>query len=302
MNIGSNISRLRREMGLTQEQLGNLVSVSAQAVSKWENGGMPDTELIPAIADALHVTIDTLFGREDAKSADMQELFSNWYMRQPEEKRQYELFKLLIRAQNSPVQVENALRPDDLMELMRLPLKSSKGSYISNGERITVFMRSQFTDDHGMRLLIPAEDCPLFLLLPEPEEGYLSNLLEPAQYRKLYSALAIEGSMELLYFLYSKKINYYSGAALADACGFDEEGLLPALDALSGIDLIKKRSVIEADGEHSVYALNEDPAFMAFLLFSRWLIEAPGYIWSWSSREKPLLNMEEKTNGKKADK
>lgn len=302
MNIGSNISRLRREMGLTQEQLGNLVSVSAQAVSKWENGGMPDTELIPAIADALRVTIDTLFGREDAKSADMQELFSNWYMRQPEEKRQYELFKLLIRAQNSPVQVENALRPDDLMELMRLPLKSSKGSYISNGERITVFMRSQFTDDHGMRLLIPAEDCPLFLLLPEPEEGYLSNLLEPAQYRKLYSALAIEGSMELLYFLYSKKINYYSGAALADACGFDEEGLLPALDALSGIDLIKKRSVIEADGEHSVYALNEDPAFMAFLLFSRWLIEAPGYIWSWSSREKPLFNMEEKTNGKKADK
>ena len=75
MNIGSNIARLRREMGLTQEQLGNLVSVSAQAVSKWENGGMPDTELIPAIADALHVTIDTLFGREDVKSADMQELF-----------------------------------------------------------------------------------------------------------------------------------------------------------------------------------------------------------------------------------
>ncbi|MBQ4428303.1 MAG: helix-turn-helix transcriptional regulator [Clostridia bacterium] len=75
MNIGSNIARLRREMGLTQEQLGNLVSVSAQAVSKWENGGMPDTELISAIADALHVTIDTLFGREDVKSADMQELF-----------------------------------------------------------------------------------------------------------------------------------------------------------------------------------------------------------------------------------
>ena len=302
MNIGSNIARLRREMGLTQEQLGSLVSVSAQAVSKWENGGMPDTELIPAIADALKVTIDTLFGREDAKSADMQELFSNWYMRQPEEKRQYELFKLLIRAQNSPVQTDSDLRPDELMELMRLPIKSSKGSYISNGERITVFMRSQFTDDHGMRLLIPAEDCPLFLLLPEPEEGFLSNLLEPAQYRKLYAALAIEGSMELLYFLYSKKINYYSGAALAAACGFDEEGLLPALDALSGIDLIKKRSVIEADGEHSVYALNEDPAFMAFLLFSRWLIEAPGYIWSWSSREKPLLERSEGNDGNKGDK
>ena len=140
-----------------------------------------------------------------------------------------------------------------------------------------------------IRLFIPAEDCPLFLVLPEPEEGYLSNLLEPAQYRKLYSALAIEGSMELLFFMYSQKVNYYSCAALAAACGFDEENLIPALDALSGIDLIKKRSVIEADGERSVYALNEDPAIVAFLLFSRWMTEAPGYIWSWSSREKPLL-------------
>ena len=60
MQIGANIARIRRELGLTQEQLGNLVSVSAQAVSKWEKGGMPDAELLPAIADALHVTRDPM--------------------------------------------------------------------------------------------------------------------------------------------------------------------------------------------------------------------------------------------------
>ena len=45
------IAELRRARNLTQEQLGQLVGVSAQAVSKWEKGGAPDVELLPALAD-----------------------------------------------------------------------------------------------------------------------------------------------------------------------------------------------------------------------------------------------------------
>ena len=37
--LSDTITRLRKERGLTQEQLGQLVGVSAQAVSKWEKGG-----------------------------------------------------------------------------------------------------------------------------------------------------------------------------------------------------------------------------------------------------------------------
>ena len=61
--IGENIGAIRKERGLTQEQLARMVGVSAQAVSKWENGGTPDAELLPAIADRLEVTIDSLYGR-----------------------------------------------------------------------------------------------------------------------------------------------------------------------------------------------------------------------------------------------
>ena len=39
MEIGNKIKFLRRKAGLTQEQLGNRLNVSAQSVSKWETGG-----------------------------------------------------------------------------------------------------------------------------------------------------------------------------------------------------------------------------------------------------------------------
>ena len=301
MNIGSNISRLRREMGLTQEQLGSLVSVSAQAVSKWENGGMPDTELIPAIADALHVTIDTLFGRENEKSADMQELFQAWLSRMPQEKRAYELFELLISTQRNPVTLVWESARNSVDDLINLPLKTCRGQYNMNGEIVPVWIRSQYIDDQGITLSIPAEDCPLFLVLPEPNGGYLQNICEPERYRRLFSALAIPNSLELLFFLYSRKTQYYSQPALAKACGLSEDSLEGALEALCESKLLLRRTIVEAEGELKVYALNDDPSFVPFLLFARWLIEEPGYIMSWSSREKPIFEMEGKTDGNKGD-
>ena len=61
--IGKQIAAMRKEKGIRQEELAVFAGVSTQAVSKWENGGVPDTELIPKIADFFSVSIDTLFGR-----------------------------------------------------------------------------------------------------------------------------------------------------------------------------------------------------------------------------------------------
>lgn len=65
--IGAQISKLRKENSITQEELAKNLDVSAQAVSKWENGGAPDMEMMPRIADYFGVSIDYLFGRKKAK-------------------------------------------------------------------------------------------------------------------------------------------------------------------------------------------------------------------------------------------
>jgi DNA-binding XRE family transcriptional regulator len=70
-HIGKQIAALRKAKGVKQEELASYVGVSAQAVSKWENGGVPDTELLPRIADFFSVSIDSLFDRSITDYSDM---------------------------------------------------------------------------------------------------------------------------------------------------------------------------------------------------------------------------------------
>jgi len=60
--IGNKIRMLRKNKGMTQEELAEVLSVSAQAVSKWEtHASAPDVDLLPMIARYFGVTMDELF-------------------------------------------------------------------------------------------------------------------------------------------------------------------------------------------------------------------------------------------------
>ena len=62
--MGKRISDLRKGKGMTQEQLAQLLGVTPQAVSKWENDlSCPDISILPQLAEALGVTTDELLGR-----------------------------------------------------------------------------------------------------------------------------------------------------------------------------------------------------------------------------------------------
>jgi len=66
--LGENIARRRKECGFTQEKLAERLSLTAQAVSKWENGSsLPETSLLPALAEALDCDINTLFSADPPK-------------------------------------------------------------------------------------------------------------------------------------------------------------------------------------------------------------------------------------------
>ena len=61
MTIGNRIAALRREKNLKQDDLAQMLEVSPQAVSKWENDQTcPDISLLPKLAKILGVSVDEL--------------------------------------------------------------------------------------------------------------------------------------------------------------------------------------------------------------------------------------------------
>jgi transcriptional regulator with XRE-family HTH domain len=68
--IGAQIAALRKSKNLTQNELGERLQISFQAVSKWERGEtLPDTAILPDLAGILETTIDNILnGGERAVS------------------------------------------------------------------------------------------------------------------------------------------------------------------------------------------------------------------------------------------
>lgn len=66
LNIGKTIKKLRKEREITQEEFAEVLGVSCQSVSRWENDSCyPDIEMIPTIAAFFGISTDQLMGIDE---------------------------------------------------------------------------------------------------------------------------------------------------------------------------------------------------------------------------------------------
>ncbi len=78
--LGERIAYYRKAANMTQAELAEACSVTAQAVSKWENNlTAPDIALLPRLAELFHITTDELLGaeRRAATAVDPEKLDMN---------------------------------------------------------------------------------------------------------------------------------------------------------------------------------------------------------------------------------
>lgn len=80
-NIGDRIASFRKDKQMTQEELAQVLGLTSQAVSKWENSiTCPDIQLLVPLANLFDVSVDDLLGNEKkrevylAKKEDMDQL------------------------------------------------------------------------------------------------------------------------------------------------------------------------------------------------------------------------------------
>lgn len=73
MTFGEKIQKLRKEAGLSQEELSYQMGVSRQAISKWErDSGYPETEKIVRMSKIFNVTLDYLLNEEDGQHKEIE--------------------------------------------------------------------------------------------------------------------------------------------------------------------------------------------------------------------------------------
>ena len=72
MEFSERLMILRKQAGLSQEQLADRLGVTRQSVSKWEGGAaVPELGKLVALADLFGVTTDCLLGREPLRTLDV---------------------------------------------------------------------------------------------------------------------------------------------------------------------------------------------------------------------------------------
>ena len=80
MDIGKKVRELRKQKGLTQEQLADSLNISFQSVSKWETGlTIPDLTLIPGLTRLLDCTADELLGLTGRSADERRDFFDHHY-------------------------------------------------------------------------------------------------------------------------------------------------------------------------------------------------------------------------------
>ena len=71
MSFAENLKQLRKENGLSQEDLAEILDVSRQAVSKWEQGnGYPEVEKLLLLSNKVNISLDNLMSAEINQGAN----------------------------------------------------------------------------------------------------------------------------------------------------------------------------------------------------------------------------------------
>lgn len=273
--IGKQIATLRRERGIKQEELAGFVGVTAQAVSKWENGGVPDTELIPKIADFFGVSCDKLFGRSVSDYADLRTALAKKIFETPLEEQFEEAFEYCWAIEKSLYCHE--LHDDDVAEY-RSTLGKKEQRY------------SSMLTDYGFTRMGIANRLSYFLLVPEIEDTETA-LFEGIDYPAFFKDMSDRDFFNACVLLNKRDHRKaFTAGLLVKRMGVTQERAMEILQMMRKYHLIGVTSIEMDDETQEVYTFRPTPSFVAFLIFARELIDRPRSFSFYSEmREKPYL-------------
>lgn len=261
------LKTLRKAKDMKQEELAAAVGVSPQAVSKWEQGGLPDAALLPAIANALGVSIDALFGR------------------QKEELSFYDRFLQHMYEVHWHDVIEELYRIGQLCGASICRVEKYNEFLFSHADEKTY---TEGTLDEGFYQGRLHEKQPYFLLIPEPKEGYESAVPYDEAFVRLYEALASPNALKAMYYILSEPNAYFDAEAMAASLSVSAEEAAKIIERLVSVNVVSQASFASGTQSKTIYRGKAHIEFIAFLYFSSMLLNRPSqFIYQINDRTKP---------------
>ena len=284
--IGSVISKLRKAKGVTQEDVAKFVGVSAQAVSKWENGSVPDTELLPKIADYFDTSIDSLFGREHTSkdiSVAIYDHMSKYDCKSPQQFK--EAFELCWALERSLFSYGHLGLTRSEIDITKNRIADYEAKLEENAQTY-----SQIHTNYGFTLVGVANRLQYFLLVPEIKNKELT-LFNGIDYTSFFSVLSQEDLFQALLLLYGRDDRkYFTENLLIRELSLNQERATEIIQSLKKINLVTSRELELDDTVRDVYTFVPNTAFIALLIFAREMIDRPGrFAFNSGFRTKPFL-------------
>lgn len=273
--IGNKIRELRMSRNLTQAELGKLVGVSMQAVSKWERGGTPDIEVLLLLAEHFGVTMDEIFGRKIDASDDLNEMLYNVMLQAPDKNKielacQYcwSIFKGM----------------SDIPEMQNVDYCTAKPCHPEN-------TRSRVATNEGIGYALATREAHMVAIMPEPKEGYGVTLASVDAYTELFRFLSDPDVFRLFLFLFTRSQSLFSKKLASQAVNVSEEKVEAVFDAFEKREWLAKERADMGDESVTLYRATYKEYFAFFLHFTNELMIAPRfwYLSNANDRTNPLL-------------
>lgn len=286
LKIGEKIAKYRKLKGYTQEQLGELVGVSGQAVSKWENGGVPDTYLLPTISKVLSVSIDALFGVEKkisdySQDEILDDLFKFCLQKMHCKDDRIDLFKFLF---DTIWSVQSAYFGNESRQLLKDVVEKNRGN-----QQIT----SQIINDEGTTYLSLVENFPFFCAVCDTPE-ISKKLLSEKHFGEFFSLLASEDGMKAILFTQSTtETSQYTADMMAKKIGITLERFQEIEPLLVKYGLLNEDSLTLDDSIVKVYHKWSNPEIRPLLMMAYQFINARQCYYDFAcNRSKPYFENE----------
>ena len=254
--IGEQIKKYRVQKKYTQEKLGDIIGVTTQAVSKWERGGTPDAEVLPKLADALDVSIDALFGREDE---DMKKTITKKLSRMPGE----EAFRFAFDF-CWPILLGLTGAVDFTEDFVDTFVSHAS----AKRERCPDYFAKALRDG-GLVCARISNDFNHFFLMVQPEDKSVLSLFESEEaIRQVFALFADKKILKIIYYLYTLPFIPATATLISEKTGLELEEIERCMKTLCDKHIVHPQKIASVDGEINSYIIRYEANVLPMLCFA----------------------------------